>query len=250
MMLFRKIRTKLVSLNKFKSYFIYALGEILLIVVGILIAWKINTLNDIKKNRIVELKIYKSLSQELDTNLIVLDSAIIGYSNSIQKLQNTLNYLGVQPNELTHEAKELIVSIDYRKTTVRNEAINSINVTNKFEFIQSDSLKQLIAAYPNELDSFDNEQAKIENIITSRLKPIIEKHISLIDILPQNSYNYRRVKNFGKQSNYSDLLDSREYQNSVIARLLHTKEQLTIAKNLRQKTKTITIKLNKELSQP
>ena len=250
MVLFRKVRSNLLRLEKFKTYFIYALGEIVLIVIGLLIAWKINNLNEIKKNRVVELKIYKSLNQELDTNLIVLDSAIIAYTKSIQMLQNTINYLGKQSKELTPESKKLIVNLNYEKTIVRNEAINSINATNKFEFIESDSLKQLIAAYPNELDSFNNQQNKIEGIITNRLKPVIEKHISLIEILPENSYNYQRVKNYGNQSNYSELLVSREYQNGVIDRLLQTKGQLTIAKNLRNKTETIATKLNHELNKP
>ncbi|WP_396634452.1 DUF6090 family protein [Maribacter sp. R86514] len=238
------------KLEKFKTYFIYALGEILLIVVGLLIAWKINNMNETRKNRVVEIKIYKSLSQELDTNLVVLDSAIVEYTRSIQMLQNTINYLGTQPNKLTQDAKSLIVNLNYNKTIVRDEAINSINATNKFEFIESDSLKQLISAYPNELDSFNNQQNKIENIITDRLKPVIEKHISLMEILPQNSYNYQRIKNFGNQSNYPELLVSREYQNSVIDRLLQTKGQLTIAKNLKEKTKTIATKLNQELNRP
>jgi len=121
MVLFRKVRSNLLRLEKFKTYFIYALGEIVLIVIGLLIAWKINNLNEIKKNRVVELKIYKSLNQELDTNLIVLDSAIIAYTKSIQMLQNTINYLGKQSKELTPESKKLIVNLNYEKTIVRNE---------------------------------------------------------------------------------------------------------------------------------
>lgn len=248
MVLFRKVRSRLIKLEKFKTYLIYALGEILLIVIGLLIAWKINDINESRKNRIVEVKIYKSLSQELNTNLGVLDSAIADYTKNIQTLQNTINYLGIEPAELTADAKSMIVNLNYRKTIVRDEAINSINATNKFEFIESDSLKKLIAAYPNELDNFNNQQIKIENIINERLKPIIEKHISLIEILPEDSYNYQRMKNYGNRSNYPDLLVSREYQNSVIDRLLQTKGQLSIAKNLRNKTKIIATKLNQELN--
>ncbi|TDT45277.1 hypothetical protein CLV90_2362 [Maribacter spongiicola] len=250
MVLFRKVRNELIRLEKFKTYFIYALGEIVLIVLGLLIAWKINDLNEIRKNRIVEVKIYKSLSQELDTNLIVLDSAIVSYTKSIQMQHNTINYLGDQPHELTQEAKSLIVNLNYDKTIIRNEAINSINVTSKFEFIESETLKELIAAYPNDLDSFNNQQIKIEAVISDRLKPQIEKYISLMEILPTNTYSYQRVKNYGIQSNYPDLLVSREYQNGVIDRLLQTKSQLEIAKNLRSKTKTIATKLNQELHRP
>lgn len=56
------------------------------------------------------------------------------------------------------------------------------------------------------------------------------------------------MKNYGNRSNYPDLLVSREYQNSVIDRLLQTKGQLSIAKNLRNKTKIIATKLNQELN--
>ena len=143
MVLFRKVRSRLIKLEKFKTYLIYALGEILLIVIGLLIAWKINDINESRKNRIVEVKIYKSLSQELNTNLGVLDSAIADYTKNIQTLQNTINYLGMEPAELTADAKSMIVNLNYHKTIVRDEAINSINATNKFEFIESSKSKNI-----------------------------------------------------------------------------------------------------------
>jgi hypothetical protein len=43
---FRKIREKLVTEYKFSKYALYAIGEILLVVVGILIALQINNWND------------------------------------------------------------------------------------------------------------------------------------------------------------------------------------------------------------
>ena len=46
---FRKIRQKLISENKFSKYLIYAIGEIVLVVIGILIALQINNRNDLSK---------------------------------------------------------------------------------------------------------------------------------------------------------------------------------------------------------
>ncbi|MCM4152657.1 hypothetical protein DHD05_13750 [Arenibacter sp. N53] len=57
--------------GKLKSYLLHAFGKTLLIV--ILIAWKINDLNEIRKNRLVEMKSYHSLYEELKTNLKVLN---------------------------------------------------------------------------------------------------------------------------------------------------------------------------------
>src|SRR6056297_654966 len=60
---FRKIRKKLLTKNKFSKYLLYAIGEIVLVVIGILIALQINTWNEEQKNRFEE----KNLLLELRT---------------------------------------------------------------------------------------------------------------------------------------------------------------------------------------
>jgi hypothetical protein len=58
----RKIRHQLVQENRFSRYILYALGEIFLVVIGILIALQINNWNEEKKIRSYELKMLKELS--------------------------------------------------------------------------------------------------------------------------------------------------------------------------------------------
>ena len=48
---FRQIRYKLMSENKTSKYFKYAIGEIILVVIGILIALQINNWNEAKKTK-------------------------------------------------------------------------------------------------------------------------------------------------------------------------------------------------------
>ncbi|MFH4967884.1 DUF6090 family protein [Gaetbulibacter sp. M240] len=43
---FRNIRKRLLSESKFRNYFLYAIGEIILVVIGILIALQINNWNE------------------------------------------------------------------------------------------------------------------------------------------------------------------------------------------------------------
>ena len=54
---FRRIRKQLLTENKFSKYLLYAIGEIVLVVVGILIALSINNWNEWKKERIKEREI-------------------------------------------------------------------------------------------------------------------------------------------------------------------------------------------------
>ena len=53
---FRKIRQKMLTENKFSKYLIYAIGEIILVVIGILIALSINTWNERRVNNIKTIK--------------------------------------------------------------------------------------------------------------------------------------------------------------------------------------------------
>jgi len=49
---FRKIRQKLLTENKFSKYLLYAIGEIILVVIGILIALSINNWNEERKQEL------------------------------------------------------------------------------------------------------------------------------------------------------------------------------------------------------
>ncbi|MEH6770952.1 DUF6090 family protein [Maribacter arcticus] len=51
---FRKIRQRLLTENKFSKYVLYAIGEIVLVVIGILIALQINTWNEYQNVRVLE----------------------------------------------------------------------------------------------------------------------------------------------------------------------------------------------------
>ncbi|WP_019669901.1 DUF6090 family protein [Eudoraea adriatica] len=58
---FRKIRQQLLNQNKVSKYLLYAIGEVVLVVVGILIALQINNWNEGRKSDKVELKILQEL---------------------------------------------------------------------------------------------------------------------------------------------------------------------------------------------
>jgi len=247
MKLFRKLRRNLVALGKVKSYLIYALGEIVLIVIGVSIAWKINDLNDIRKNKLYEQKIYVNLNEELHSNLASLVSIIDSYPQTILYLEHTLDYVGQQPNEISQGAKDTIINIFEKEVNLVDSSINSIVNTNKFEFIECADLKDLIAAYPSKIQDFKTQDKKIKTIISNRLKPILEKYVSLVDLLPKENAKYTHIKQFGQPSDYASLLANKEYQNSIVDRLLQTQIQYNTAKMLRGKTKILITKLKEEL---
>ncbi len=67
--LFRNTRRKLLSENKFSNYLIYAIGEIFLVVVGILIALWINTKNQESINEAKAVTILKEIQRDLKKDI-------------------------------------------------------------------------------------------------------------------------------------------------------------------------------------
>jgi len=66
---FRKIRQNLLSEGKTGKYFKYAIGEILLVVIGILIALQISNWNETKKERVFEIKMLNEIENALKIDI-------------------------------------------------------------------------------------------------------------------------------------------------------------------------------------
>lgn len=87
---FRKIRYNLMSENKTGKYFKYAIGEIILVVIGILIALQINNWNEANKTKQLETKVLKELHSNLTLDLKEIQHDIASM-DSIVKACNDIN---------------------------------------------------------------------------------------------------------------------------------------------------------------
>jgi hypothetical protein len=81
--LFRKIRYDLMEKNKTGKYFKYAVGEIALVVIGILIALSINNWNESRKLENKKQELVLNLIEDFEENIILLKSEI-DYSGSLK----------------------------------------------------------------------------------------------------------------------------------------------------------------------
>ena len=68
----RKIRRELVAAGKLRKYLLYALGEIILVVFGILIALQINSWNDRRLERQKALQVYRSVRRQIEKDRATL----------------------------------------------------------------------------------------------------------------------------------------------------------------------------------
>lgn len=74
---FRNIRRQLLEKESIRKYILYAIGEIFLVVVGILIALSINNWNNNKILRLTELTVYKNLKNQIHEDKLLLNGVIV-----------------------------------------------------------------------------------------------------------------------------------------------------------------------------
>ncbi|MFC4720852.1 DUF6090 family protein [Geojedonia litorea] len=89
---FRQIRQNLIMENKTSKYLKYAIGEIVLVVIGILIALQINNWNENRKARNTESTYLENISADLQLNLSSLENFIAEREKSIEASANILPY--------------------------------------------------------------------------------------------------------------------------------------------------------------
>lgn len=90
---FRKIRQHLLSENRFRNYFMYAAGEIILVVIGILIALQINNWNEGRKTEAFELEMLRSFKLSLQSDMADIDGNIEIHKRSLKACDSILGFL-------------------------------------------------------------------------------------------------------------------------------------------------------------
>ena len=85
---FRRIRQDLINNNKTTQYFKYAIGEIVLVVIGILLALQINNWNEERKTKVQQVTFIASLKQDLTSDTKYLKDFIDQVEFSYQLLKN------------------------------------------------------------------------------------------------------------------------------------------------------------------
>ena len=90
---FSKIRQKLLSENKISKYLLYAIGEIALVVIGILIAVKINNWNEAKKKKEVEIEILSQFKEDLKDDIESINRVDLWVQKAINSSKIVVDHL-------------------------------------------------------------------------------------------------------------------------------------------------------------
>ena len=175
---FRHFRQSFISEGKTKKYLLYAIGEIILVVIGILIALQINNWNEqskAKKSAEIQLSLlYRNISDDLNL-LHTLNNNIKNSLASCQKVSEQFQQI-IPFDSLT--TSYIIDNLFEHNFYVNTSAYDKLNQTGEFSILPK-SLQSDITNYYNLLNRVKEREEISNSFIKKDLEPYYFDHYSI-----------------------------------------------------------------------
>ncbi len=185
---FRKLRQKLLEENKVGSYLKYAIGEILLVVIGILIALQINNANEAYKAKQSEKAVLKNLVQDLSTDSLSF-SDNLAILSKVNNLHQALYKIGVKGMDLEIENPNLIrFMIYYNPIAIKSDPFIAGKISNE-------GVRKEIITYSRYLKDLDDAYFQYSELVENRVRVFLtNKKVHLLsNWFESKSYNKQEV---------------------------------------------------------
>ncbi len=201
---FRKIRQNVLSEDKNgKSsspagrYLKYAIGEIVLVVLGILIALQINNWNTQRQLNNQEQVILTILKSEFTYNVIELNRNIEKAMRLKKRADSLLIFFNVPPSNLNPEnLKSLTLGLSaYSTYDPSNGALNNLISSGQLNLIKNDSLRTILSKWSGEVQDVKEDEVRIMNYGDTYLEPIRLTYLTYHTTSPFQRNSYALLEN-------------------------------------------------------
>lgn len=214
---FRHIRQNLLSEGKIGKYLKYAIGEIILVVIGILIALQINNWNENFKLKIEETRILKQLNAEFKINKKLLEVLNAKNREVLNNLNKILALIPINPEsvDLDSLSHYIIITFDFNTFDPIQGTISELS-NSSFKVITNDTLRNLLLGWNTVREDFRDDELFAIDYSKDYYIPKMSEKISL---------------DFGlkKQSTDLSFLQSIEFENLIRIRQVYYRDIVTTA---------------------
>jgi len=233
--------------GKTTKYFKYAIGEIILVVIGILIALQINNWNENRKERAQEKQLLLQLQSEFQSNLEQLDKKT--------DMRNQINYAALKLlHNIDHPETRNVDSITKHigLTAVNptfDPIINDINSSGRIQLLQNVDLKERLARWTSEVIQVTEEEQSWIFIRNNEYMPILSQKGFMRNVLnrywkdnvlatfhlDEGTKTEIDLGNSNKENFISAILDDPLFESSIAQCATYTKLTNSQAESLRKR---------------
>jgi hypothetical protein len=160
------------------KYFKYALGEVILVMIGILLALQVNNWNEARKDRIKEKAILEQLHKEFQKNLSEFSSVKINQTrthNSGKIVFRNIDklHIPIHRDSVYRYATRMFGGYTYYPS---GGVIESLISSGDFKLIQNDTLRNYLVSWKDVLKRYSHNVTVDLNLWANRIEPYIMTH--------------------------------------------------------------------------
>lgn len=192
---FRKVRLYLLSENKLSTYLIYACGEIVLVVIGILIALQINNWNEKRISVQKEIVFLEEIHQDLIGDL---ENQIIPCIEHYTVATESFEFLRSNYSESSEVVSDRLIREKYLKVllpwylTLNTSAFDNL-ISNGSDLISNDSLRRDITSYYGyEYNVLNKHHTYTEQWFRTDILPLFADNVNLFEPLSETDLMFLR----------------------------------------------------------
>ena len=221
---FRHIRQNLIMENKTGKYFKYAIGEIILVMIGILLALQVNNWNESRLEKIQEKAILSNLNQEFKQNKMALSSALEYNEKCFQTSIIVMNLFGKSNTELKAINIDSLINrtLEYDSFRPSENTISDLLQSGRLQLLQNEKLKDLLYQWSRIMKASRSNFEGFDDKIEEDVLPYLTKNYSLKDIDVYSTLNWKtktvlkidKLKVF-EDIEYENLMDDTLYRLSA-----------------------------------
>lgn len=177
--IFRKIRKKMADNNKPMKYIRYAVGEIALVVIGILIALSINEWNDQKKNAEAELIYYRRILEDFELDKQRIDELKNESNYRIDMSQKILLDLDSGTKDKHTIINQFILATRSEIYEPRNVAFKDLISSGNLKLLNDITIKNSLIQYYSELENKQFQLKQNRDEITKNIFEFVNTSLEI-----------------------------------------------------------------------
>jgi hypothetical protein len=245
---FRRIRQRLLAENKVTRYLLYAIGEIVLVVIGILIALQINNKSEYNKERKIEVLLLENLSSEVNLDIMQIENNTQQSTLRLQRLDSLVRSLN-DPNKIDNTSflnKSYDFVIDNYFTSnsgIFDEAVSS----GKMSYIENEKLRQKIFDYYRVArNSYTDGTTRqiTDEIITPLMIESLFLNTDGLSMIASDVKNTSSLNNFNPEL----LAKNKDFWRMVLLKFGGNKEQMIKWQLLKKEAEKLKEQIDQELT--
>lgn len=248
---FRSVRRQLFRKNSLTKYLVYAFGEILLVVIGILIALQVNNLNEQRRSDIKEKKYLESMRNELLNNLELVKTEMEGLNRSFNGQRELIALINAEKDTISEIELSKILALSFSNVfelRYQDGTFKELLYSGGLIYINNDSIKNEVTSWEGRMVGVRKQEKGVYDAREKIIDYMIDNGVFKVMLDDVGASKHFQIRKSIRRNNSKSLLKSQKFENLLSYHIALNESQKNYYARLEKDINNLLRMVNEELN--